>query len=333
MLLPIIEKEVKKLFEEKIIVPLIYSKWVANLVPVKKKNGEIRLCVDFRNMNRCSLKDNYPLPKMDHILQKVVGSQRISMLDGYSGYNQISIFEEDKKKTAFTTPWGTFMYDKMPFGLMNIGATFQRAMDIAFVGEKDKFMVIYLDDITIFSKYDDEHLHHLKQTFKKCRRYGIYLNPKKYHFSMHEGKLLCHIVSEGGIKIDTERVEAIQKIDIPRNKKAIQSFIGRINFLRRFIPNFSEIIKLITNMLKKDAEIKWTLEAKYSFEKIKQALIEAPVLISPDYSKEFLVFSFAYEDTIVVVLLQRNDEGYEKPISFFSKTLRYAELKYDIMEK
>jgi hypothetical protein len=199
-----------------------------------------------------------------------VGSQRISMMDGYSGYNQISIFEEDKKKTAFTTRWGTFMHDKMLFGLMNVGATFQRAMDIAFVGEKDKFMVIYLDDITIFLKSDDEHLHHLKQTFKKCKRYGIYLNPKKYYFSMHEGKILCHFVSEGGIKIDTARVEAIQKIDIPRNKKAIQSFIGRINFLRRFIPNFDEIIKLVTNMLKKDAEIKWTLEEKYSFEKIKK---------------------------------------------------------------
>jgi hypothetical protein len=333
MLLPIIEKEVKKLLDAKIIVPLRYSEWVANLVPVRKKNGEIRLCVDFRNMNRCSLKDNYPLPKMDHILQKVVGAQRISMLDGYSRYNQISVFEEDKKKTSFTTPWGTFMYDKMPFGLMNTGATFQRAMDITFVGEKDKFMVIYLDDITVFSKSDEEHLHHLKQTFKKCRRYGISLNPKKSHFSMHEGKLLGHIVSAGGIKIDPERVEAIQKIDIPRNQKAIQSFIGRIIFLRRFIPNFVEIIKLITNMLKKDAEIKWTPEAKSSFDRIKQALIEAHVLISPDYSKEFLIFSFASEDTIVVVLLQRNDEGYEQPISFFSKTLRDAELKYDIMEK
>jgi hypothetical protein len=150
---------------------------------------------------------------------------------------------------------------------------------------------------------------------------------------MHEGKLLGHIVSKGGIKIDPERVNAIQKIDIPRNKKSIQSFIGRINFLRRFIPNFVEIIKLITNMLKKDVEIKWTHEAKSSFEKIKQALIEALVLISPDYSKEFLVFSFSSEDTIVVVLLQRNDEGFEQPISFFSKTLRDAELKYDIMEK
>jgi hypothetical protein len=202
LLLPIIEKELKRLLEAKIIVPLRYSEWVANLVPVRKKNGEIRLCVDFRNLNRCSLKDNYPLPKMDHILQRVVGAKRISMLDGYSGYNQISVVEEDKNKTTFTTPWGTFMYEKMPFGLMNAGATFQRAMDISFIGEKDRFVVIYLDDITVFSTSDEEHLQHLKQTFEKCRRYGISLNPKKSHFAMEEGNILGHIVSPEGIKID-----------------------------------------------------------------------------------------------------------------------------------
>ena len=161
-LFPIIEKEVNKLLDAKIILPLRYSSWVANLVPVRKKNEEIRLCVDFRNLNRSSLKDNYPLPKIEKILQKVVGAQRISMVDGFSGYNQISMHPDDKEKTAFTTPQGTFMYDKMPFGLMNAGATFQRAMDIAFVGEKEKFVVIYLDDITIFSKLDDEHLKHFK---------------------------------------------------------------------------------------------------------------------------------------------------------------------------
>jgi hypothetical protein len=202
LLLPIIEKELKILLDAKIIVPLRYSEWVSNLVPVRKKNREIRLCVDFRNLNRCSLKDNYPLPKMDHILQRVVGAKRISMFDRYSGYNQISVVEEDKKKTYFTTPWGTFMYEKMPFGMMNAGATFQRAMDISFLGEKYRFLVIYLDDITVFSSSDEEHLQHLKLTFEKCRKYGISLNPKKPHFSMEEGNLLGHIVSREGIKID-----------------------------------------------------------------------------------------------------------------------------------
>jgi hypothetical protein len=142
MLLPIMEREVKKLLDAQIIVPLRYSDWVANLVPVRKKIGEIRLCVDFRNLNRSSRKDNYPLPNMEHILQKVTGASRISMIDDFSGYNQILVMPEDREKTDFTTPWGTFMYAKMPFGLMNAGETFQRAMDIAFIGEKDKFVVI-----------------------------------------------------------------------------------------------------------------------------------------------------------------------------------------------
>ena len=165
------------------------------------------------------------------------------------------------------------MYEKIPFGLLNARATFQRAMDIAFIGEKDRFVVIYLDGITVFSASDEDHLQHLKQTFEKCRKYNISLNPKKSHFSMEEGKLLGDIVLPEGIKIDPERVKAIQLINILRNKKSIQSFIGKINFLRRFIPNFAEIVKYITDMLKKDAEIKWISEARESFEKIKQAII------------------------------------------------------------
>jgi hypothetical protein len=118
-------------------------------------------------------------------------------------------YPEDREKTTFTTPWGTFMYAKMPFGLMNAGATFQRAMDIAFIGEKDKFVVIYLDDITMFSQYDKEHYHHLKKVFLKCKKFGLSLNPKKSLFSMKEGKLLGHIVSTEGVRIDSRRVEAI----------------------------------------------------------------------------------------------------------------------------
>jgi hypothetical protein len=169
--------------------------------------------------------------------------------------------EDDKEKTAFTTLWGTFMYDKMLFGLMNAGATFQREMDIVFIGERDKFVIIYLDDLTVFSNSDAEHLVHLKQTFEKCRKFGLSLNPKKSHFAMQEGKLLGHIVSKYGIKVDPKRIEAIDTINIPRNKKEIQSFLGKIIFLRRFIPNFVEIVKLITDMLKKDSEIKWTVES------------------------------------------------------------------------
>jgi ribonuclease HI len=333
MLLPIMEREVKKLLQAQIIVPLRYSEWVANLVPVRKKNGEIRLCVDFRNLNRSSRKDNYPLPKMEHILQRVTGASRISMIDGFSGYNQVSVLPEDREKTAFTTPWGTFMYAKMPFGLMNAGATFQRAMDIAFVGEKDKFVVIYLDDITVFSRSDVEHRHHLRKVFLKCRKFGISLSPTKSLFAMKEGKLLGHIVSSKGVRIDPSRVEAIQALPIPRSRKEVQSFLGKINFLRRFVPNFAEEVKLITAMLKKENEVRWTPQSRRSFEQIKKALTEAPVLISPDYSRDFLIFSFASPDTVAAVLLQANDSGLEQPIAYFSRALRDAEVRYDAMEK
>jgi hypothetical protein len=230
---------------------------VANLVPVRKKNGEIRLCVDFKNMNRSSRKDNYPLPKMEHILQRVTGASRMSMIDGFSGFNQIYVFLEDREKTTFTTPWGTFMYSKITFGLMNAGETFQRAMDIAFIGEKDKFVVIYLDDIKIFSKSDKEHYCHLRKVFLKCRSFGISLNPKKSLFAMKEGRLLGHIVSVEGFRIDPRRVKAIRALSILRSRKEVQSFLGKINF-PRFIPNFAKEVKLITAMLRKGNEVRWT---------------------------------------------------------------------------
>ena len=132
---------------------------------VRKKNGEIRLCIDFRNLNKFSKKDNYPLPKMEHLLQRVSGDSVMSFIDGFSGYNQVSVHPDDQEKTSFTTPWGTFMYAKIPFGLMNVGATFQRAMDIGFVGLKDKFILIYLDDLTVYSNIYEKRLQHLKKVF------------------------------------------------------------------------------------------------------------------------------------------------------------------------
>jgi len=135
-------------------------------------------------------------------------------------------------------------------------------MDITLVEERDKFIVIYLDDITVFSISNDEHLKHLKQVFLKCRRFGISLNPKKSNFAMQEGKILSHVISKEGIRIDPSKVATIQKIDNNINKKEVQSFLGRVNFLRRFIPNFDEIVKYIIHMLRKDNQVKWTTEEK-----------------------------------------------------------------------
>ena len=156
------------------------------------------------------------------------------------------------------------MYVKMPFGLMNAGVTFQREMDIYFLDEIGHFIVIYLYDITVYSKTEEEHLEHLRKVFEKCRRFGLSLNPKKTVFGLQEGKILGHIISEKGIRIDPQRVEGILQITHPRNIKELQSFIGKIKFLRRFIPNLAEHLRNMTNMLKKDVGVKWTIEAKES---------------------------------------------------------------------
>jgi hypothetical protein len=152
-------------------------------------------------------------------------------------------------------------------------------------------------------------------------------------FSIEEGKLLGHIVSAEGVKIDSSRVESIQTFSFPRSKKEVQSLLGKINFFRRFVSNFVELVKFIIAMLRKGDEIKWNVESRNSFDQIKKALTKALVLISPDYSKDFLIFSFVSFDTVANVLLQKNFEGLEKPISFFSRALRDFEVKYDIMEK
>jgi hypothetical protein len=206
-------------------------------------------------------------------------------------------------------------------------------MDIDFIGEKDHFVVIYLDDITVFSRSEKEHRCHLRKVFLKCRRFGLSLNPKKSLFAMKEGNLLGHIVSVEGVRIDPSKVEAIQTLSLPRSRKEVQDFLGKINFLRRFISNFVEVVKHITAMLRNGNEVKWTTEPRESFVQIKKALTEAPMLINPDYSKDFLIFYFSSFDTVAAVLLQKNGEGREKPISFFSEALRDLEIRYEIMEK
>ena len=142
-------------------------------------------------------------------------------------------------------------------------------MDIAFIGEQDNFVVIYLEEITVFSKGDIEHIEHLRRTFDKCRRYGLSLNPQKSMFALEEGKLLGHIVTKEGVKIDSKWVQVINDIPLPRNKKEVQLFLGRINFLRRFIPNYVKVVWNITGMMKNNSEVRWTPESRYSFNRVK----------------------------------------------------------------
>ncbi|GLJ23907.1 hypothetical protein SUGI_0454270 [Cryptomeria japonica] len=165
---PLIFKEVQKLLSTKIIFLVRHSTWVANLVPVRKKNGEIQLCVNFRNLNKASEKDNYPLPSLDKVLQIANGSQMMSFLDGYSGYNQVLVNYEDRMKTTFTMKWGTYAYKRMPFGLINAGATFQRVMDMDFKELIGKCIIIYMNDLMIFSKVREDHPDHLQKVLERC---------------------------------------------------------------------------------------------------------------------------------------------------------------------
>jgi hypothetical protein len=270
-----------------------HSSWCSNLVVARKKIGKIRICIDFRNLNTACTKENYPLPKMETLLQRVTGSGMISMLDGFSSYNHIRLKEEDRHKTNFTTPWGTFEYLRMPFGLSNVGATFQRAMDYAFRGLIGKLIEIYQDDLTVFSKDGKTHICHLSQFLDRCPEFGISLNPAKSVFGVTEGKLLGHIITKEGVKIGPKRVESIGKVPLPTTKKLLQSFLRQINFFHRFIPNYAEIMKPIYKLLKKDVKFEWNDESKRAFKQIKTAICEASVLVSPDYEKEFQIFSFA----------------------------------------
>jgi hypothetical protein len=330
---PTVKKELNKLLNAKIIFPVRHTQWVSNLVPVRKKSGEIRLCVDFRNLNRASDKDNYPIPPMEQILQQVSGSERLSLLDGFSGYNQVLMSPSDQLKTTFRTPWGTYAYRKMPFGLINVGATFQRAMDIAFHGLLNQSVVVYLDDVTIFSKNKKDHLSHLRVVLERCRKYGISLNPKKSFFVVEKGKLLGFIVSKYGMIIDPERTQDIAKLSPPASKKAMQSFLGKINFVRRFVPSFSEMVRPLQNLIKKDVQYHWGPQENQAFDSIKQAIVEAPSLMSPDFSQDFTLYTFTSDRSYAAVLTQKNAENNEIPIAFMSSAFKGENLNYPAVDQ
>ena len=189
------------------------------------------------------------------------------------------------------------------------------------------------NDITVFSKNAADHFQHLKVIFERCREYGISLNPKKNIFSVHESKLLGFIVSKEGITIEPERVSAILVLLLLAHKKGLQSFLGRINFIRRFIPNVAELLSPLTAMLKKGIVFSWTKEGKHSFELIKEALAAAPTLLNPDFSKDFILYAYGNIDSIAAMLVHQNDEGSEQPLAFFSQGLKDYELHYSFVEK
>jgi hypothetical protein len=254
-------------------------------------------------------------------------------LDGFSGYNQVPMSPPDQLKTTFRAPWGTYAYRKMPFGLINVGATFQRAMDIAFQGLINQSVIVYLDDVTVFSKNKTDHLAHLRAILQRCHKYDISLNPKKSIFAVEQGKLLGFILSSKGMIIDPERTQVILKLLPPTSKKSMQSFLGQINFVRRFVPSFSEMVRPLQNLIKKDAQYHWGPLENQDFNAIKRAIIDAPSLMSPDFSQDFTLYTFPSDRSYTAVLTQKNPENNEVPIAFMSSAFKGTELNYPAVDQ
>eukprot|EP00253_Pinus_taeda_P005868 PITA_05868 len=206
-------------------------------------------------------------------------------------------------------------------------------MDIAFKGLVNKSVAIYLDDITVYSKKRSDHLKELKQIFQRCLRYGISLNPKKYFFALSEGKILGFIVSKSGIHIEPDRIKEISEISLPHNKKAMQYFLGQINFVKRFVLDFSRIVSPLQTMIKKNSNFKWGQDEHEAFNLIKQAIINAPSLATPNFLESFILYTFASEKSYSAILTQANQEKAEALIAFFSSNLQGAELNYSDVEK
>jgi hypothetical protein len=238
------------------------------------------------------------------------------------------VAEEDRENTTFITLWETYAYAIIPFGLKNDGATLQRAIYHAFSGLIGNFMEDYQDYLMVHSKKKDEHIHHLRNVFERCILYGVSLNPKKCLFTVTQNKLLGNIVCKEGIYIDPKIIKAINDLNPPTSNKELQSFFGKINFVRRFVPDYASIVKLISLLLKKEKRFEWTTNIEEAFNNIKGEITTALVLIIPDFQRDFIIYSFATETVVASILTQNNIKGEELPISFMRKTLHDYELRY-----
>jgi hypothetical protein len=211
------------------------SPWASPVVLVKKKDGGTRFCVDYRKVNALTKRDAYPLPRIDDCINALGGNTLFSSLDLVAGYWQIPLAQKDKQKTAFITPKGFFKFNVLPFGLMNAGATFQRYMDMVVAGLKWICLLIYLDDLCIFSKHFEDHLLSLRVTFERFQRYRLKLKPSKCHLFQKEFLYLGYIISAKGIRVNPKKIAAIIEIPAPKNVKELRSFLGMCNYYRRFI--------------------------------------------------------------------------------------------------
>ncbi|MGL5707634.1 MAG: reverse transcriptase domain-containing protein [Aeromonas sp.] len=298
----------------------------------------MRLCIDYRLLNDITIKDKYPIPRIDEILDDLSGAKVFSILDATSGYYQLAIEEEDKPKTAFSWKGGLYEFNRMPFGLCNGPATFQRAMDRIFAKERGKFVIPYMDDLIIYSKSIKDHENHIEVVMGRIKSYGLSLNKSKCVFASDELKILGNIISAGKIKPDPNKIKAIHDYPKPANIKELRSFLGLVNYCREFIKGYAilanPLFKLLKGKTKRSVKtLEWTQNEEKTFVELKKALTIHSERAQPDFTKQFILTTDASEEGIGAVLAQKDDQGREKMISTFSRRFEKSQKNYTVTEK
>ncbi|WVZ81249.1 LOW QUALITY PROTEIN: hypothetical protein U9M48_028644 [Paspalum notatum var. saurae] len=290
-----------------------------------KDQGSKRLCVDYRPLNAITVKNKYPLPHIDILFDQIAGARVFSKIDLRSGYYQIKIREEDIPKTAFSTRYGLYEYLVMSFGLTNAPAFFMYMMNSVFMNELDKFVVVFLDDILIYSKDEKEHEEHLRIVLTRLREHKLYAKFSKCAFWLKEVGFLGHILSEKGVAVDPSKVECVLNWKQPKTVTEIQSFLGLAGYYRRFIKDFSKTAKPMTSLTKKNARYSWSTKCEEAFQSLKESLTTAPVLAQPDVTKPFEVYCDAFGNGLGCVLMQGG-----RVVAYASRQLRKHEANYPI---
>jgi hypothetical protein len=283
------------------------SAWAAPVVIVIKKNGEIRVCVDYRKLNSITKKDSFPMPRIDDTLDKLYGKKFFSTLDLASGYYQIELEESAKEKTAFVIEDHLYQFTRMPFGLCNGPPTFQRLMNYALRDVLGKKALVYLDDVIIFSDTFEQHLKDLREVFELIREAKLTLKFKKCQFLQRSVNYLGHVITAEGIKPDPAKIEQIKNYKIPASADEVRSFLGFVGYYRKFSPDFGAIAKPLTRKTHKDMlkqPFTWTEEDQKAFETLRDRLVTPPILAYPNFNEKFLLFTDACDYGIGAVLLQ-----------------------------
>ncbi|WVZ93757.1 hypothetical protein U9M48_039714, partial [Paspalum notatum var. saurae] len=298
--------------------------WSFPVLLVEKKDTDAkRMCVDYRALNKVTIKNKYPLPRIDDLFDQLQGACVFSKIDLRSRYHQLKIRPSDIPKTAFTTKYGLYEYTVMSFGLTNTHAYFMQLMNSVFMDYLEKFVVVFIDDILIYSKTEAEHEKHLRLVLQRLREHKLYAKFSKCEFWIDEVHFLGHVVSKGGIAVDPSKVSTVTNWKVLEIPKEIRGFLGLAGYYWRFIEDFSKIAKPMTSLLEKDAEFKWTDAQQAAFDELKKRLTTAPVLTLPDQQKKFIVYYDASIDGLGCVLMQ---EG--KVIAYASRQLHKHEVNY-----